>query len=338
MNITMEYIARKAGVSKATVSRVLNNTTGVSNETRIRIKEIMDEYGYQPYQFIKRERSNTKTIGLVIPDITNPFFPAIVKAVENFVSKHGYTVILCNTDSSQEKEQACISTLIANNVDGVILTTTLDEQNRAQYNLKKYGVPCILLDRRAINTDFSGGIFVDNEYAFYQATELLIRHGNDKIAFIMGPKRLSTSVERLAGYTRAIEQFGLKIDPNLILHGDFSYEGGRQAVFQLIEQEIPFNAVLASNDIMAIGALKTLRDMKINVPETVEVIGFDNIQFSGLVDPPLTTFEQPIYDMGTKAAQALLTLIRKKPLNETSIRVEAKLVIRQTTRSYETTR
>ena len=335
MSVTIEYIARMANVSKATVSRVINNKAdGVSKETRARVQQLIDDYGYKPNLMARGvATSHTKIIGLVIPDITNPFFPELVKAIEHHASKSGYTIILCNTDSSAKNEQRCISTLIANRVDGVILDTVLQEQMPMPYNFEKYGIPCVLIDRRTKAFDYNAGVFVDNEYAFYIAAELLIKHGNRQIVFIKGPDDLSITRERLEGYRSALKQYGIPFDPTMVVGGQFCYEGGYNAIMQLHEQGIAFTAVLASNDIMAIGAMRALRKLGYSIPEDVEVMGCDNITFSGMVDPTLTTLEQPLYELGSKAAEAVLALIEGRRLAETNIRLEAKLVKRESTRN-----
>ncbi|HEX2946082.1 MAG TPA: LacI family DNA-binding transcriptional regulator [Clostridia bacterium] len=333
MSVTIDYVARMANVSKATVSRVINNKVeGVGKETRARVQKVIDEYGYHPNLLARGiATSRTKIIGLVIPDIMNPFFPAVVKSIEEYASVNGYTVILCNTDSSPEKESKCISTLIANRVDGVILASGLDEKNQIQQEFKKYSIPYVLIDRRMKNNRCAG-IFVDNEYAFYTAADFLVKHGNTKIAFIQGPSNLSTTLERLEGYRSVLKQYDIPFDPDLVAQGDFSYGSGYKAVTDLCNKGTRFSAVLASNDMMAIGALNALHNLGYKIPDEIEVIGFDNIEFSKMVNPPLTTMEQPIYELGAKAAQALIKAIEGQNLAETNIRLEAKLVIRETTR------
>ncbi|MEG0897918.1 MAG: LacI family DNA-binding transcriptional regulator, partial [Ruthenibacterium sp.] len=321
-------------VSKATVSRVINNKVdGVGKETRARVQQMIDNYGYKPNLLARgMATSRTKTIGLVIPDITNPFFPELVKAIEAYSSARGYTVILCNTDSSIEKEQRSISTLIASRVDGVILTTTQDERNHRNTELDKYKIPCVLIDRRLKSNDYSAGVFVDNEYAFYIACEMLVKHSNSRIAFLKGPDNLSTTSERLEGYKSALKQYGLPYETALVAEGDFSFEGGYAAVCRLLENNVSFSAVLASNDTMAIGALKALHEKGLRIPEDVELVGFDNIAMSTMVDPPLTTMEQPIYELGSKATEVLIALMEGRELSEQNIRLEAKMVRRKSTR------
>ena len=333
MSITIEYIARLANVSKATVSRVINNKAeGVGKETRARVQAFIDQYDYRPNLLARGvATSQTKTIGLVIPDITNPFFPAVVKSIEEYANVHGYSVILCDTNASPEREKKSVSTLIASRVDGVILATTLDEKAEWSWDFGKYNIPCVLIDRRLNDEDYNASVFVDNDYASYIATEHLIRHGQSKIAFLTGPKNLSTTSERLEGHRSALKHYNIPYSEALISEGEYSFVGGAQATRRLLASGAEFHAVVASNDMMAIGAMRVLREQGLRIPEDVEIIGFDNIDISAMVDPALTTMEQPIYEMGSKAAEALIALMGGRTLAEKNIRLEAKLVIREST-------
>ncbi len=334
MRVTIDDIARLAGVSKATVSRVLNNKAeGVSTDTRKMIQKLIDDLEYKPNLLARGiVTSKTKTIGLILPDITNPFFPELVKAVEDCASKNGYTVIFGNTDFSLEKEQNYISTFIAKRVDGVILTSTVDDNSIIHNKFKKYNVPCVLLDRTMKNMDYDAGVFFDNQYALYISCEYLIKHGNKKIAFISGPAAVSTSRERIEGYKMALGQYGIEFDQRFIKYGNFTLDSGYKAIWDLHNDGIEFTGVLASNDIMAIGAMKALKELKYKIPDDIEVIGFDNIEFASMTEPPLTTIQQPTYEMGQKATEFLLMLINGKSPKNKHIRLQPKLVFRSTTR------
>jgi len=335
MNITIDYIAKVAGVSKATVSRVINNKAeGVGKETRARVQAVILQYKYSPNLLARSvATSQTTTVGRGIPDITNPFFSAIVKAIEAYSDVHGYSVILCDTNSSAEKEKKCVATLIASRVDGVILATELDEKSDWKWEFSKFSIPCVLIDRRLSNQDFDASVFVDNEYALYVVTEMMIRHGNRKIAFLKGAEHISTMSERLQGYKSALKQYRIPLEERLICSGEHSFDGGYAAMQRLLEEGVTFSAVVASSDIMAIGALRALRDVGLRVPEDVEITGFDNIAFSGMVDPPLTTMEQPVYALGQKAAEVLIHLMGGYTLPQRSIRLEARLVQRKSTKN-----
>jgi LacI family transcriptional regulator len=334
MRVTIEDIARLAGVSKATVSRVLNNKSeGVGAETRKRVQKIINDHEYKPNLLARGiVTSKTKTLGLILPDITNPFFPELIKAIEDNAHKNGYTVIIGNTDFSLEKEQNYINTFIANRVDGVILTSTVDDNSAIHNKLKKYGVPCVLLDRAMKNMDYDAGVFFDNEYALYISCEYLIKHGNKRIVLISGPPKISTSIERIEGYRMALTQYGLEHNKNLIKYGNFTIDSGYKAIKELHNEGVDFTAVLAANDIMAIGAIKALKEIRYKIPDQIEVIGFDNIDFAEITDPPLSTIQQPTYEMGRKAVEFLLMLMDGKTLNNKHIKLQPRLICRSTTR------
>lgn len=339
MRMTINDIARMAGVSKATVSRVLNNKTeGVGEETRNRVQLLIDNLEYRPNLLARGiATSKSKTIGLIIPDITNPFFPQLIQAVESYSHENGYTVIFGNTDFSLEKEQEYIATFVAKGVDGVILTSTIDNPGIIHERLKKYNVPCVLLDRTVKSMEYGAGVFADNEYAQYCACEYLISHGNRHIAFISGPADISTAKERIDGYASALVQYGIAFDRQLIRYGNYTMCSGYDAICDLCENKVPFTAVLAANDIMAIGAMKALREHGYSIPRDIELIGFDNIQFAEMTDPPLTTIQQPTYEMGREATKLLLMLIDGKIAPEKHIRLQPKLILRATTRQGEIT-
>jgi len=334
MRVTIEDIARLSGVSKATVSRVLNEKSeGVGDETRKRIQKLIDDLEYKPNLLARGiVTSKTKTLGFILPDISNPFFSGLVKAVEDYASSNGYTVLIGNTDLSLEREKNYISTFIAKRVDGVILTSTVEDDSSIYDRFKKYNVPCVLLDRTMKNMDYDAGVFLDNEYALYIACEYLIKHDNKRIAFISGPANVSTSRERIEGYKTALIQYGIEFDERLIKYGNFTLDSGYKAIWQLHNEGIDFTGVLASNDIMAIGAMKALKELGYKIPEQIEVIGFDNIEFASMTEPPLTTIQQPTYEMGQKATEFLIMLINGKSPKNKHIRLQPKLFYRSTTR------
>lgn len=334
MGVTMEYIARMANVSKATVSRVVNGKqSGVSEQTRLKIQSLIDEYGYTPNLAARGvSTSQSKTIGVIIPYLPNPFFPELVHSIQKQLQLLGYTVMLCDTDASVELEEQSIRTLLAKQVDGIILATTKGERQDPYEEPMKMDVPCVLVDRKSSYIDYDAGVFMDNEFASYIATKLLLSHGNRRIAFIKGPDNLSTTKERLRGYQSALEQYDIPLEKRLLLAGNFDYESGYRAVMALHEQNISFTALVSANDLMALGALQALRDIHISVPEQVEVIGCDNIQFCEMAQPALTTVRPPVEAIGKKAAEVMVELISGKKVKEKNIRFEAELIVRDSTR------
>ena len=330
----MEYIARMANVSKATVSRVVNGKKdGVSEETRRRVQQLIEEYEYTP-NLVARSMATarTKTIGVVIPDIENPFFPELVGSVERHLRGWGYTVMLCNTAPSSSLEAQGIRTLLAKQVDGIILISAQRQSKAGGQGVGKYGVPCVLLDRKNDSIDYNAGVFVDNERAFREAAELLLSHRNRRIAFIRGPAHFYTSQERFRGYLNALKKHGIALDESLLVSGNFSYQSGYRAVTTLYERKTEFTALIACNDMMAFGAMRALQDRGVSVPEQVEVVGCDNVQFCEMVDPPLTTVAQPTDEIGRRAAEVMVDLLAGGRAEKKDMWLEAHVVQRGSTR------
>ncbi len=335
MKVTIEDIACLANVSKATVSRVLNDRKGVGEETRQKVKKIIDEFEYNPNLLARGiSTSKTKTIGIIIPDITNPFFPALVKSIEVELSAQGYTIILCNTDADIMREKRAISSCISKRVDGIIFASSQIDSSEVKFMLKRYNMPCVYVDRGSIDPDADAWVFVDNEYAAFLATNFLIQNGNRRVAYISGPPGISTSKERLSGYLAALRQNGIELDPNLIYTGDYTIRSGERAVEELLEKD-SFSALFAANDVMAIGAMKALKKHGLSIPDDVEVIGFDNISICELTEPPLTTIEQPLTEIGRLVARLILDILAGKPVQDYSPRMQSRLILRESTKNRQ---
>lgn len=333
MRVTVEEIARIAGVSKATVSRVLNNVPeGVGSATRAKVQKIIEEMHYSTDRSSFTTRTmRSKSIALVLPDITNPFFADIAKAVEARAKQEGYITILANTDFSEENEGKYLTSLVAKKIDGIILVPSGTVCRPEHLLPEKYGIPMILLDRRFEDGRDWRGVYSDNEYASFRCCELLIHNGSDRIAFLSGPLGVSTATERLEGYRLALQQYGCTYSPRLVKYGDYTVESGYKAVIQLEREGQRYSAILAANDMMALGALNALKELGYRVPEEVELIGFDNITFSQYFDPPLSTIQQPTAEMGSKATSMLLKVIEGEPVAE-SERLQPRLLMRKTTK------
>ena len=334
MKVTLEEIARIAGVSKATVSRVVNNVPdGVGAVTRARVQEIIQRMHYSTDFSNESIRSmQSCSIALVIPDVANPFFADIAKAVETKAREHGYITILSNTDFSEENEVEYLKNLVAKKVDGIILVSSCTRCQQAHLLPQRYGIPLILLDRKLDGNYNWPGVYFDNELASFRCCEMLIKGGSSQIAFLSGPPGVSTSTERITGYQMALKQYHCSFNPDLIKYGDYTVESGYKAVIELERAGIPYSAILAANDLMALGALNAMKEFSRNIPDEVELIGFDNIMFSRYFDPPLSTVQQPTWEMGTKAIEMLLSSIRKEKV-ENSVRLDPRIVIRKTTRA-----
>ncbi|TJX68863.1 LacI family transcriptional regulator [Soehngenia saccharolytica] len=307
MGITIKEIAELANVSSATVSKVLNDKAPyISEETKKRIFDIAKKEGYIPNAVAKSLKvKSTKTIGIIIPDVMNLFFSELARGIEDAAEKRGYSVILCNSDNNEEKEKKYIQVLQEKMVDGIILTASEKSVERS-LNMRK--IPMVLLDRD-INTDVKvGKIFVDNETGEYEACKYLIEKGIRDIAFISSNVISKSSSQRLNGYKRALSDYGIKIDEDLIYLDSYTIETGFNGVIEILKKR-KFKGICCGNDLIAIGAINALKQKQFRVPEDVKVIGFDDIQISKYINPPLTTIKQPIYQMGKEAVDMLVNMI-----------------------------
>ncbi|TCO68655.1 LacI family DNA-binding transcriptional regulator [Caldanaerobacter subterraneus] len=336
MAVTIKDIARLANVSVTTVSRVINNKPeGVSEETRQKILKLVKELGYQPNAIARGlVTKKTKTIGLIIPDISNPFFPDIARGVEDSAHIYGYNVFLCNTDDNLEKESEYIRALKEKYVDGIIFTSSVPSDYQHIMELVRDGVPIVMMDRRMESEEIYG-VFIDNYEGGYLATKHLIDLGHRKIGCITGPLKVKNARERLEGYKRALLDNGIEVDERLIFEGDYKINSGIIGTEKLLNDNKDITAIFACNDLMAYGAYKTIRSYGYKIPDDISVVGFDDILLSQIMEPQLTTIRQPAYDMGLTAARMLIKLIEGKKVSKKIIIFKPQLVIRQSTASVD---
>ncbi|MDR7420044.1 MAG: LacI family DNA-binding transcriptional regulator [Armatimonadota bacterium] len=327
MAVTIHDVAQAAGVSVATVSRVVSGSVHhVRPETRARVQAAVTQLRYRPNLVARGLKQRvTHTVGLIVPDISNPFFPAIARGVEDVASRAGKGVLLCNTDEDLTKERAYLNLLDTRMVDGLIFATVGTNPGHLRM-LRRRGVPVVLIARapRGVGID---AVLVDNRRGTREATEHLLRLGHRKIAFIGGPTTLPDAAERRTGYEEALAAAGIPVAPALIRDGGFRAEGGAAAVGALLDQRVPFTAIVAANDLMAIGAMEKLRRRGRRIPDDVAIVGFDDITFARLVEPRLTTVAQPKYRMGCLAMERLLEVIGGDRRPRRAV-LEPKLVVR----------
>jgi LacI family transcriptional regulator len=306
---TIKDVAKLAGVSTATVSHVINGTRYVSQELHTRVTEAMERLKYHPNRLAQSLRSGeTKSIGLIVPDNSNPFFGEVARLCEDIGFQNGYNVILCNSGDSLEKEAAYINMLIAKQIDGVIFISTGSDSG-ALRELARLEIPVVITDRDApdLNCD---RVLVNNQHGGYQATRYLIELGHQRIACISGPEKLDTSQQRVKGYRRALKEAGLAAIPEYLVRGDFRFQSGEEVMQQLLQVDPPPTAVFACNDLMAIGALRALHQAGLQVPEQLSLISFDNIPFSSAVIPALTCIAQPVEELARTSMKLLLDHIK----------------------------
>ena len=310
---TIKEIAELANVSTATVSKVINGKDQyISEATRQKVLEIVEREGYIPNGVAKSlKMKKTKTIGIIVPDVMNLFFSELARGVEDAAEKEGYSVILCNTDNKQSKEEKYLGVLHEKMVDGIIMTAAEVSMNKS---IKKSKIPTVLVDRDIELDKPAGRITVNNEEGAFIATKFLIEKGCKNIGFISSQKKNKPSAERLKGYIRALEENGLEVDEKKIFLKNFTIDTGYEGVKTLLK-ETKIDGIFCGNDLIAIGAMQALKQNNLKVPEDVKVIGFDNISVSKFTDPPLTTIKQPIYQLGEEAVKMLIAIIDKKDID-----------------------
>ena len=326
--VNIKEVAKAAGVSPSTVSRVLTGKIPVNDDTRARVLNAVATMNYQPNacaQGLKGGRLHT--IGLVIPNVRNLVFPAAIRGIEDMAKQNGYTVVLCNTDEDIEKERFYIESLRRRLIDGFIFSTARPGHEYL-LDLHNEGVPVVFFIREfgnSVNT-----VVLDNEGGAYQATNYMISRGMKKIALINGRLDLPLYQHRYDGYKRALREAGLQETPGMVIHDVSGWDDGYQAMCELLDKNIRPDAVFATSDPKAIGVIKAIQDAGLRVPQDISVMGFDDLDFSAMLNPPLTTVAQPFYEMGIRACKRLIQLIEKGKSSKSKVDVlPAELVIRQ---------
>lgn len=312
MAVTSEDVAKIAGVSRATVSYVINGgPRPVSEETRQRVLEAIRQTGYQPNAVARNLRlQRTSTLGLIVPDTHNPYFSEVARGIEAIAFEHKYTVFLCHSGSELEREMQYVNMLHTQRVAGVIwIPGTADFT--PYYKLKEYGIFTVIIDRQ-VPDEVVPAVMADNLQGGALATRHLIELGHRRIGYIRRPVELSHSRGRFEGYQTALRMSGIPFDEHLVVKGGFVLEDGRRAVNELLALPQPPTAIFAYNDIMAIGALRALFEAGLRVPQDFSLVGFDDIAQASFTCPALTTVHLPKFEMGQRGAKLLISLIEKQ--------------------------
>jgi len=328
---TIKEIARAAGVSPATVSIVLNGKDyRISEKTRAKVVRVANELDYRPKQLAVSLRSQrSRTLGLILPDVSNAFFAEIAKGAEEQAFASGYAVILCNTNDQASRDVLYINLLIDRHVDGIALTASCPlqgtERSACRKQLALSQTPAVLIDRTPLS-DTTSSIMVDHQKGGYLATEYLLEQGHRAVGCITGPLRMYTASLRYQGYCKALEAYGVARDMRLVEYGHYHMEDGEQAAARLIRHGA--TAIFACNDLMAYGVYRYAKAQGLSIPEDLSVVGFDDLYFSALPDPPLTTVGQNAWEIGAAAIRKLIALIENKSEKNESLRAEPRLVVR----------
>lgn len=334
MPYSIADIARKAGVSTTTVSRVINHISkGVSSATRERVQAVIYEMNYRPnLQARGIAKSRSGIIGVIIPDVSNLFYPQILRGIDDYISERGYSMMLCNSDSDPEQEKKQLLSMVDNRVAGVILCSGVSNESFLK-NYGAYEMPLVMIGRNFDSQYADGCIIGDNEGGMYRSTEYMIGHGHKDILYLDGPAQVAGPMYRLVGFRHAAMDYKVPVQDDLVCLGEFSIEYGFDTVQWMLDNGRHFTAVIAGSDLIAIGAVKALLKNGVQVPGDVEVMGFDNIDLSSIFEPSLSTISKPHYAMAQEAARMLLEVIGGKRPAIHRVQTASELILRDTTRS-----
>lgn len=322
-SLTVTEIANMAGVSIATVSRVLNGNPHVKQGNVDKVTRVLNEYGHvAPVD--RHKYASVITIGLIVPDIANPWFPSLIKGVENVSRLHDFNLVLSDSENDPDVEADNIETMVSRGVSGLILVPT-DRNSSASMRLVDEGFPVVFLDReiesRAVNFVTSM-----NAEGAYQATKYLISLGHRQIAYVSGSEQIDTEWKRRSGYNRALEEAGIEADNSLIVPGNYDLEQARRGVLELLTGGVSFTAVFASDDVMAYGAKSAITGHGLAVPQDISIIGFDDIAYSSLMG--LTTVAQSPFELGKNAVLLMGDILAGRVTGPKTIELPTSIAIR----------
>lgn len=326
---TMKDIARATGLSESTVSRALNNHPHIKQTTRERVQKAAKELDYRPNALARGlARSRTQVIGLVIGRISNLFFGEVVRGIEEVVNLHGYSLILCITGMDPRKELHYIDVLRQQKVDGIIFMSgffPLDLQKAIVHS----GIPTIAISRLVLQEEILS-VRIDDFKESKAATDYLLSLGHQRVGLISGPLQDPVAgISRLEGYKKALAENGIPFEPPLVQEGDFRLNGGYEGMLRLLTLRQRPTAIFATNDEMAIGAIKACREKGLQVPNDLAIVGFDDTPFATMSEPLLTTIAQPIYQLGATAAQLLIQFMEEGSVPEKRVILPCQLKIRE---------
>jgi LacI family transcriptional regulator len=327
---TITDVAAEAGVHPSTVSRALNDhaASTIRAETRQRVLAAADRLGYRPSALARSLRlQRTLTLGMLVPDITNPFFSSIIKGAEDAARERGYNLILCNSEDDPEREATYLRVLREGQVDGLLIASsqmadgTIDE-------LRADAFPFVLLNRAAHGVD-DLAVLVDNHAAAVEAVAYLAGLGHRRVGHVAGPQNTTTGAERCDGYRAAVLEYGLADEPGLLVEAEaFSEEAGSRALQAMLAGSARPTAIFGANDLIAIGMLQRLREIGVRVPQDISIVGFNDIPLAGLLEPALTTVRVPQLQMGVAGANLLIDHLEGKPIGEVRVTLPTELIIR----------
>lgn len=332
MGINIRDIAREAKVSSTTVSRVLNNSGYVKDETKALILKKIKELNYTPSAVARSlSKNESTTIGVIVPDIENPFFAEIIKGISSLVYEKNLNIILCDTNETVSREIKSLNMLKEQRILGIIITPTNDnnEVSNDQLSiLENMGIPIVLIDRDVKHSNFDG-VFIDNIRGAYEATTALIKEGHRKIAIIAGPNSSKPGRDRLTGYKKALRINDIELDERLLLCGDFKLDSGYTCTQEILKIEDRPTAILVCNNMMNLGCIKAIYENKLKIPNDIAIIGFDEVKMLDVVGLNISVVSSPNIEMGRKAMELLLKkLDKKEPTANVRMTLLSKLLLK----------
>ena len=334
MTITIKDVAKKSGVSVATVSRILNGLEGYSPETKQHVLQVIEELGYKRNAIARGlATKTTRTIGVLIPDVSTSFHGEVLRGIEDESHQNNYSVVLCNAGHIGNRTPEYLRVLEERQVDAIIIVSVniTDDIHDILSGLR---IPYILVSTNSFKFDIPY-VKVDDEKAAYTATKYLIENGHKNIAMISGSQLdLIAGAPRVNGYKKALVDFGIALDESLIKYGDFSYESGIKCMNEFLNEDKKFTAVFAASDDMAVGVLSVAYKNNIRVPDELSVVGYDNTKTAAMAIPPLTSVGQPLYDLGEKSIEKILTMLTRSSIVESTI-MPHKIIQRDSVKKIE---
>jgi len=333
----MKDIAKKAGVSKATVSRVINKTKPVSREVREKVEKVIDEFNYRPSSVARSlAKSETKVIGLIIPDISNAFYSVLVEGISHTAHSRGYNVFLCNTFRDHDLEIEFLNLLEEKEVDAIILTTFHTTKEQKEF-IRKFHKPVVTVNREFLGKKLPKvpNIDIDNFKAAYDAVSHLVATGHKKIGIVRAEQQDQTCIDRLNAYKQVLIDHNMPVKDGYIVGYDFHFESGYEGMMEILENEEQPDAMFCISDELATGAIRAINDFGLRVPEDISVIGFDDIPLAKRFIPSISTVSQRILEMGKAATDTIIKLItgEVKRENIEDIVLNYELIMRESTMS-----
>ncbi|MGD6872967.1 catabolite control protein A [Sutcliffiella horikoshii] len=332
MNVTIYDVAREANVSMATVSRVVNGNPNVKPTTRKKVLEAIERLGYRPNAVARGLASKkTTTVGVIIPDISNIFYAELARGIEDIATMYKYNIILSNSDQNVDKELHLLNTMLGKQVDGIVfMSGNITEELAAEF--ERSPVPIVLA--ASIEKDNKvPSVTIDYVQASFDAVTALIEKGHKRVGYVSGLFDEPINGEKkLTGYKRALEEAGLSYDEEIVIEGDYSYDSGIEAVEKLIGMKDRPTAIFVGTDEMALGVIHGAQDNGLNIPEDIEVIGFDNTRLATMVRPQLSTVVQPMYDIGAVAMRLLTKFMNKEKVEDQTVVLPHRIEFRRSTK------